>query len=62
MHTAEVPAPIRLRNVSSVSTLPSGRRVEPNATIVAVLSDSSPGSRRKNSSSFGLAPGQPPSM
>ena len=34
MHTAEVPASIRLRNVSSPSTLPRGRRVDPKATSV----------------------------
>ncbi len=38
------------------------RRVDPNATSVAVESCSSAGARAKNSSSFGFAPGQPPSM
>ena len=39
-----------------------GRRVEPNATIVEVVSWSSVAARAKNSMSFGLAPGHPPSM
>ena len=34
MHTAAVPASTRLRSVASSSTLPRGRRVEPNATSV----------------------------
>jgi hypothetical protein len=61
MHTVDVPAPTRLRNVGSSSTLPFTRRVDPNATIVDVSRRSSVRARRKNSSSFGLAPGQPPS-
>jgi hypothetical protein len=51
-----------LRSVGSSSTLPFTRRVDPKATIVDVSSRSSVRARRKNSSSFGLAPGQPPSM
>ena len=38
-----------------------GRRVLPKATTLAWVSPSS-GTRRKNSISFGLEPGQPPSM
>ena len=37
MHTAGVPASIRLRNVASSSTLPRGRRVDPKATSVLVV-------------------------
>jgi hypothetical protein len=48
--------------VASPSALPRGRRVDPNATRVAVDNFSSAGARLKNSSSLGLAPGQPPSM
>ena len=62
MHTVDVPAASRLRSVSSESTFPLTRRVEPNATSVDVSSDSSDGARAKNSSSLGLAPGQPASM
>ena len=62
MQTAEVLASIRLRSVGSSSTLPRGRRVEPNATSVDVDSVSSFEARAKNSMSFGFAPGQPPSM
>src|SRR4051794_19383581 len=62
MHTVDVPASTRLRNVASSSTLPLTRRVDPKATSVDVSSCSSVRARRKNSSSFGLAPGQPPSM
>ena len=61
MHTAGVPASIRLRNVASSSTLPRGRRVDPKATSVLVVSCSSRPARAKNSTSFGFAPGQPPS-
>jgi hypothetical protein len=62
MHTAEVLASSRLRSVASSSTLPRGRRVLPKATIVEVVRFSSVAARAKNSMSFGLAPGQPPSM
>src|SRR5688572_17197563 len=62
MQTIEVSASIRWRKVSSLSTLPSLRRVDPKATSVLVSSCSSVFALRKNSSSFGLAPGQPPSM
>jgi hypothetical protein len=48
--------------VSSLSTRPFARRVEPNATSVLVVSFRSSGARRKSSSSFGFAPGQPASM
>ena len=41
MHTADVPASMRLRSVASSSTLPRGRRVEPKATSVLVASRSS---------------------
>ena len=37
MHTADVLASSRLRSVTSSSTLPFGRRVDPNATIVEVV-------------------------
>ena len=62
MQTADVPASTRLRSVGSSSTLPLTRRVEPKATNVDVVRRSSVAARRKNSSSLGLAPGQPPSM
>ena len=63
MQACDVPASTRLRKVSSLSTLPFTRRVEPKATNVLVDSVSSPlAARRKNSLSLGLAPGQPPSM
>src|SRR6185369_3027524 len=62
MQTADVPAATRFASVGSSSTLPLTRRVEPNATRVEVVSFSSVAARRKNSSSFGLAPGQPPSI
>ena len=45
-----------------VSGLTPARRVEPNATSVAVPRVSSFLARAKNSTSLGLAPGQPPSM
>ena len=41
MQTAGVAASRRLRSVSSESTLPRGRRVEPNATSVDVVRASS---------------------
>ena len=62
MQTADVPASIRLRRVGSSSVLPFGRRVEPNATSTELESFSSVLARSKNSTSFGFAPGQPPSM
>ncbi len=62
MHTASVWALTRWRSVSSSSALTAARRVEPNATSVDLDSESSVGARAKNSSSFGLAPGHPPSM
>ena len=51
-----------LQGLTSSSTLPRGRRVEPNATNVDVVRSSSVSALRKNSMSLGLAPGQPPSM
>ena len=48
--------------MSSESTFPFTRRVEPNATTLLVWSFSSWGIRRKASSSLGLEPGQPASM
>ncbi len=62
MQTVEVPASMRLRKVASSSTLPFGRRVDPKATSVELVSCSSVPARAKNSMSFGLAPGHPPSM
>ena len=50
------------RRTASSSGLTPARRVEPNATSVAVPSVSSFLARAKNSTSLGLAPGQPPSM
>src|SRR5207244_7498643 len=50
------------RSVSAESTLPFTRRVEPKATRIEWSRPNSDGARRKNSSSFGLAPGQPASM
>ena len=40
----------------------AARRVDPKATSVAMERSSSVFALRKNSSSLGLAPGQPPSM
>ncbi len=57
MHTVDVSTPTSACRVGSTSTLPAGRRVEPNATSWAVESDSSAGARRKNSASLGLACG-----
>ena len=58
MQTVDVPAPTSAASVGSSSTRPAGRRVEPNATNVAVDSSSSPAAaRRKNSASLGLACG-----
>ena len=57
MQAVEVPAPTSARSVGSSSTLPAGRRVDPNATRVAVSSCSSVTARRKNSSSLGFACG-----
>ena len=62
MQTASVLAFTSWRRTSSSSARTPARRVEPNATSVAVDSRSSAGARAKNSSSLGLAPGQPPSM
>ena len=47
---------------ASASAATAARRVDPKATRVAVLSESSAGARSKNSASLGLAPGHPPSM
>jgi hypothetical protein len=60
MQTAAVSASTRFCSVVSSSTLPRGRRVEPNATSVLLASCSSVLARAKNSMSFGLAPGHPP--
>ena len=62
VQTTSVPAATRFVRVGSLSTLPFARRVEPNATKVDVDRSSSVLARSKNSSSFRLAPGQPPSM
>ena len=62
MQATGAPASMRLANTSSFSGLTPARRVEPKATSVAVPSCSSFLARAKNSMSFGLAPGQPPSM
>ena len=62
MQTASVPAFTRFASTSSSSARTPGRLVEPNATSVAVDRRSSSGARAKNSSSFGFAPGQPPSI
>ena len=45
MHTVDVPASTRCRSVSSTSTLPFSRRVEPNATSDAVLERAAPTAR-----------------
>ncbi len=51
------------RTCGSSSTFTPALRVAPNATSVAFFSTSSPSAARaKNSVSFGIAPGQPPSM
>jgi hypothetical protein len=62
MHTVPTFASTRWRKVSSLSTLPFTRRVDPKATSVEVESCISFGARRKSSSSLGFAPGQPASM
>jgi hypothetical protein len=62
MHTVDVFASSKWRKVSSLSTLPFGRRVEPKATSTLRSGSSSTAARRNISSSFGLAPGQPASM
>src|SRR5665213_3154250 len=62
MQTASVWASTRWRRVSSSSARTPARRVEPKATRVARSRCSSFGARAKNSASFGLAPGHPPSM
>src|SRR3954451_4596900 len=62
MHTVPTFASTRCRSVSSLSTLPLTRRVDPNATSVLVSSFNSFGTRRNSSSSFGFAPGHPASM
>ena len=62
MHTAGVPAEARLASTWSESTLPLARRVDPNATSSLTFRSSSERALVKNSSSLGLAPGQPPSM
>ncbi len=62
-HTVVVPASSRWRSTGSASAAVWALRVEPKATSVAVWRCRSPAAaRRKNSSSLGLAPGQPPSM
>ncbi len=61
--TTPVWAASRPASTGSVSARPPALRVEPKATRVAVSRRRSPAAaRRKNSSSLGLAPGQPPSM
>ena len=62
MQATGAPASIRLASTASSSGLTPARRVEPNATSVAVPSVSSFLARAKNSTSLGLAPGHPPSM
>ena len=57
MQQVVTPQPTSAASVGSTSTLPSGRRVEPKATSVAVSSFSSSTARRKNSASRGLACG-----
>ena len=62
MQATGAPASTRLARTASSSALAPALRVEPNATKVAVSSDSSVLARSKNSMSLGFAPGQPPSM
>ena len=62
MHTTSVFAASRCWRVRSSSTFPFTRRVEPKATSRELANSSSDWARSKNSSSFGLEPGQPPSM
>ena len=62
MQATGAPASTRLARTASVSGFTPARRVDPNATSVALLSVSSFLARAKNSTSLGLAPGQPPSM
>jgi hypothetical protein len=47
--------------LASLSGVPCTRQVEPNAAMTAVRHGTSR-ARSKNSASFGLDPGQPPSM
>ena len=62
MHTTSVSAARRLASVASSAASPPTRRVDPKATRVDCSRASSVRARVKNSSSLGLAPGQPPSM
>ncbi len=61
-HTTEVSASTSARICGSSSTATPALRVAPNATSTAFFSCSSVRARAKNSVSFGMAPGQPPSM
>src|SRR5829696_6757553 len=62
MHAVDTPASTSAASVGSTSTRPAARRVEPNATSVAVSSGSWVRARTKNSASRGFACGYPPSI
>src|SRR4051794_23246070 len=61
-HTTGVSASSSALTWASVATSTPALRVAPNATRTAFFSSSSVFARAKNSVSFGIAPGQPPSM
>ena len=61
-HTTGVSASSTARTCGSASAFRSARRVAPKATSSACFRSSSERARRKNSVSFGIAPGHPPSM
>ena len=60
--TAGAPLSRSAPNNASSAAFTLGRRVAPKATKVAFLSFNSFFARLKNSVSFGLAPGHPPSI
>ena len=57
MHDVDTPLPTSAASVGSMSTRPSGLRVEPKATSVAVCRCRSVAARRKNSASRGWPAG-----
>ena len=60
--TTDAPLSRRAATCGSSAARTPARRVAPNAASLAWRRSSSAAARRKNSVSFGLAPGQPPSM
>ena len=61
-HTTDASESTSARTRGSCAATPPARRVAPKAARVAWRRSSSVRARSKNSVSFGLAPGQPPSM